>query len=143
MHCQRYFTLCLIICVSDSLIPLYPALHISPCFVRSVCLSQTDKKNPTYLQPSQRKRECSISAAQIKSGLDFPQTLCPQHSVSFRKKEKGERVCERHSSSYWLYFRTLQINCCTLTFKTSLIELSVACQGMLGSIALILSGAVS
>lgn len=42
VDCQGYFTLCLVSRVSDSLIPLYPALLISPRFVPSVSFSLTE-----------------------------------------------------------------------------------------------------
>lgn len=93
VDCQRYFRLCLVSRVSDSLIPLCPALHTSPRVVLTLCLSDWIKLN---LQPRRWMRQCSISAAQIKSGLGFPQTLSPQHSISFRVKRRGYKiVCER------------------------------------------------
>lgn len=95
-----------------------------------------------YLQQVWWMRQYSSSAVQIKSGLGFPQTQSSQCSISFRAK-KGMSVCmgERGTirspwPSCWLGFSALQINCCSLTFKASLIELSVAYRAMLSLIAL-------
>lgn len=125
---------------SDSPIPLHPAHFISSCsFFLSVFQFQGGKK---YLQQVWWMRQYSSSAVQIKSGLGFPQTHYSQCSISFRAK-KGLSVCMGEGGtirspwpSCWLGFSALQINCCTLTFKASLIELSVAYRAMLGLIAL-------
>lgn len=59
------------------------------------------KKKKKNLPLCRRTRLGSISAAQIKSSLGSPVTLGPQHiSLSFRKKEKRERVRESEQSCW-------------------------------------------
>lgn len=108
-------------------------------FLFSICLSVSGEKS--IYSRSGEWDNTLVQLCRLNQALAFHKHT-PHNAASLLGQRKewvcmGERGTIRSPwPSCWLGFSALQINCCSLTFKASLIELSVAYRAVLSLIAL-------